>query len=127
MEKAGGRTRFEPGGQTTRMAGGRSGWAFEGTLGRRRTSGWRPWPQAYKSKRGASGGRGTAGRVGEAGPFLLGRSRRMRVSSRDGWGGGRVRWDGTEADLPRSADTATPWLKSGGHLSEQQARGAASP
>lgn len=41
------------------------------------------WPQTYKSKRGASAGRGAAGRVGEAGPFLLGKSRRVSVN---GWG-----------------------------------------
>lgn len=40
-------------------------------------------PQTYKSKRGASAGRGAAGLVGEAGPFLLGKSRRVSVS---GWG-----------------------------------------
>lgn len=40
------------------------------------------WPQTYKSKRGASAGRGAAGRVGEAGPFLLGKSRRVSVNGR---------------------------------------------
>lgn len=41
------------------------------------------WPKTYKSKRGASAGLGAAGRVGEAGPFLLGKSRRVSVN---GWG-----------------------------------------
>lgn len=46
----------------------------------------RQWPQPYKSKRGVSAGRGAAGRVGEAGPFLLGKSRRgksQRPEARD--------------------------------------------
>lgn len=54
-----------------------------GTLGRQggQVAGCQ-WPEAYKSKRGASAGRGTTGRVGEAGPFLLGKSRRARVSGK---------------------------------------------
>lgn len=61
-------------------------------------------PQAYKSKRGASGGRGTAGRVGEAGPFLLGKSRRARVSTGALAGGfaGRL-----EAQLGRNSEKLT--------------------
>lgn len=46
------------------------------------------WPQTYKSKRGASAGRGAAGLVGEAGPFLLGKSRRVRVSGQGMVAGG---------------------------------------
>lgn len=68
--------------------GGPSGWAegpgaLWGSLGRQggQVAGCQ-WPEAYKSKRGASAGRGTAGRVGEAGPFLLGKSRRARVSGK---------------------------------------------
>lgn len=94
----------------------------EGTLGRQggQAAGCQ-WPQAYKSNRGASAGRGTAGRVGEAGPFLLGKSRRARVSagaerqagSLGEFGGGPARAELGEANLPRSADTVTPLAKKG--------------
>lgn len=101
--------------------GGPSGWAgspgvLEGALGRQgaQAAGCQ-WPQAYKSKRGASGGRGTAGRVGEAGPFLLGKSRR-RVSGRDrvvvgsasGASSAAQPGGAQRADVPRSADAAIP-------------------
>lgn len=79
------------------------------------------WPQAYKSKRGASAGRGTAGRVGEAGPFLLGKSRRARVSAGAEWQAGSLGefWGGPagaelgEGDSPKPADTVTPSAEKG--------------
>lgn len=46
------------------------------------------WPQTYKSKRGASAGRGAAGLVGEAGPFLLGTPGGARLGREGTWGGG---------------------------------------
>lgn len=112
-------------GKATRMAGGGTGdpsgraespESSEGTLGRQggQAAGCQ-WPQAYKSKRGASAGRGTTGRVGEAGPFLLGKSRRARVSGRGRVAGGslgecaaQTGWDSEKLTWPRSADTVVP-------------------
>lgn len=116
-------------GEAKRMAGGGTGdpsgraespESSEGTLGRQggQAAGCQ-WPQAYKSKRGASAGRGTTGRVGEAGPFLLGKSRRARVSGRGRVAGGslgecaaQTGWDSEKLTSLRSVDTVV-------HLAEK--------
>lgn len=78
------------------------------------------WPQTYKSKRGASAGRGAAGLVGEAGPFLLGEKQKGERQ----WLG--KSWDGvTERSVANQQTSQCLQLKGTGHSENKSNVGAA--